>query len=685
MSKSEDFSTLFELLPIGAYRSSPNGAQLRANAALVRLNGYASEHEMLATVKDIGENWYVETGRREAFKKAMAEQGEIKGFVSEIYRHKTRERIWVSENAHVVRDAAGNVTYYEGTVEDITSQRNAELALQRALHRHDALTAKSRNVTVICDVDGKVSYSTDSIQWLLGIPVDEFVGTSIFDTMHADDLVEHLREFQRVSVGRNTGDESVARHRHRDGGWRYVASLATDARSDEATGGIVVYWRDVTETHLARVWLREVADTDALTGLSNRGCFERTARDALKKAGDENRGAALYFIDLDNFKVANDSYGHVVGDQVLRFLAERIELVAPANALIGRFGGDEFAILCTDDVSWSEIHRFAQTLIRAIAEPVHIDALEFDITASIGVALFPEHATDYTELLRFSDQAMYAAKSLSRNTYCLFTADFERKARLRADLVVDLKRSVVAREITVYYQPQVNLRTGELTGVEALARWVHPSKGVVQPTEFISVAEEQGLISQIGVQVLEQTVAQLAAWRRISGRSLRAAINVSARQLRDRDLLVRLYELLDEHKLPADAMEVEVTESILLSASAAGRDFLDELRHLGVRVILDDLGVGYSSMAYLRQFSVDGVKIDRGFVQGLPTNVNDVAIVRALIGLARELNLTIVAEGVETNAQREFLLQTQCDIAQGYLLSQPIPADEIVRAGWLER
>jgi diguanylate cyclase (GGDEF)-like protein/PAS domain S-box-containing protein len=685
MSGSDDFSTLFELLPIGAYRSAPSGEQLRANPALVRLNGYSSERELLAAVKNIGDSWYVQDGRRDEFKKAMEEHGEVKGFVSEIYRHCTRERIWISENAHVVRDAAGNVAYYEGTIEDITYQRNAELALQRAVHRYEALTAKSQSVTLVCDVEGNVSYVSDSIRWLLGTTADEFVGRNLFDTMHEDDLVEHKNELRRVAIGKNTGEESVARHRHRDGSWRYLASLATDARNDEAIGGIVVYWRDVTETHLARVWLNEVADTDALTGLTNRACFERTARDILRQAGSENRPAVLYFIDLDDFKVANDSYGHIVGDRVLRFVAERIELTAPVGSLIGRFGGDEFAVLCTTNATRTEIHQFAHALIQAIAKTVHVEALEFDITASIGIALFPEHATDYTELLRFSDQAMYAAKALSRNTYCLFTPEFERKARARADLVVDLKRSLIAREITVYFQPQVNLRSGGLTGVEALARWQHPTKGLVSPGEFIALAEEQGLINQIGVQVLEQTMAQLALWRRNTGRSLRAAINVSARQLRDRTLLVRLYELLAEHQLPADTIEVEVTESVLLNASTAGRDFLEELRHLGVRVILDDLGVGYSSMAYLRQFSVDGVKIDRGFVQGLPGNAIDVAIVRALIGLARELNLTIVAEGVETEAQREFLLQSRCDIAQGYLLSPPISADEVERAGWLAR
>lgn len=685
MTPTDNFSTLFELLPIGAYRSAPSGEQLRANSALVRLNGYRSEREMLEVVRDIGENWYVQAGRRDEFKATMERFGEVIGFVSEVYRHRTRERIWISENAHVVRDEQGNVIYYEGTVEEITRQRNAELALQRALHRNDALTAKSQSVTVVCDVDGRVSYVTDAIDRLLGVSAAEFIGTNLFDTMHPDDQAEHRAEFARVAEHRNSGEESVARHRHADGNWRYLASLGSDARDDDAVGGMIIYWRDVTETHLARSRLRQLAESDPLTGLQSRANFEMRAFSAIETQRAKGGRIALYYIDLDNFKLANDSYGHWVGDQILIAVARRLQTLCAGQLLLARLGGDEFAVLSIRDEGATSTIQFAQAIVESVCAPIQIDAIRFDVTASVGVALFPEHASRFVELLRFADQAMFAAKGVSRNTFYLFTPELERQSRARAALIADLRRAVEANEFTVFYQPQVDLTSGQLVGVEALVRWQHPKRGLLEPSEFIAVAEEQGLINRIGLAVLDQAVRQIADWRKRTARALRLAINVSARQLRDRSLGARLYDLIEHYGLPPASVEVEVTESILIEASTIGRDLLDELRQLGVRIVLDDLGVGYSSMAYLRRFEVDGVKLDRGFVKGLPNHPVDTAIVRSLISLARELNLTVVAEGVEDTEQQRYLLSERCEVAQGYLFARPLSVDAFEAQGWLKR
>ncbi len=678
----DDFSTLFELLPIGAYRMTPDGEMLRANAAMVKINGAKNEAELRTFSND---GWYVDRNRRSEFMKLLLENDSVSAFVSEVIREKTGERQWVSENAHVVRDESGKIIYYEGTAEDITHTKAVEHELQLALRRFEALTAKSQSASVVCGANGDIGFASEAVRSLLGVAPAALVGTNLFDTMHPDDRSAHRYEFSLVANHRNSGEESVARHRHADGTWRYLASFAMDARDDEAVRGMIVYWRDVTETHETRLRLQQIAEMDSLTGLYTRAHFERVSMSVLEAHRERGTQIALYFIDLDNFKFANDSYGHWIGDQILIKVARRLVAMCSTSEFVARLGGDEFAILSMTDGDSHSPDVFAQKIVEKICEPMQIDSIRFESTASVGVSLFPRDATLFTELLRYADLAMFAAKAQSRNTYALFDPSLEHRAREHAALLVDLKRAIAHNEFIVFYQPQIDMASGRLAGIEALVRWNHPTRGIVEPDDFIGVAEAQGLINRVGLSVLDQSIRQLALWRKRSGTPLRLAINVSARQLRDRSLGMRLCDLLEHYGLPGEAVEIEVTESILVEASQAGRDLLSELRALGVRVMLDDLGVGYSSMNYLRQFPVDGVKVDRGFVAGLPGNPVDAAIVRSIISLARELNLLLVAEGVERVEQRDCLLREQCAIGQGYLFSRPLSSEAFEAAGWLSR
>lgn len=687
-SPVDDFSSLFELLPIGAYRSSPDGRILRANPALSRMNGVATEAEMLEIANRDDSDWYVDRERRAQYRRALAKHGDVTGFVSEIRLYGSGERRWISENAHSVCDETGRVLFYEGTIEDITERRKLEVELALSERRFRALTAKSQSVTIVCDAEGNISFASGAVRSLFGVSPKAIVGTNLFDSMHPDDRAEHRAEFARVAAHSNSGEESVARHRHADGGWRYLASFASDARDDPSVRGMIVYWRDVTETHLARMRLRQIAETDALTGLFTRAHFEHAASERLLSHRERGTQFALFFIDLDNFKLANDSYGHWIGDQILVAVARRLQSFCREGDLLARLGGDEFAVLTIlegdADIALNA-NDFASRIVASICNPIQIESVTFDVTASVGVALSPRDAQHFTELLRFADLAMFAAKAESRNTFVQFTPELELRARRHAALIGELKRALPANEFIVHYQPQIDMANGHLIGVEALVRWQHRTRGLVLPSEFISVAEEQGLINRIGLAVVEQAVAQIAAWRRATGRSLRLAINVSAQQLRDRTLGVKMFELLERYGLPAEAIEIEVTESVLVEAARAGRDLLYELRHLGIRIVLDDLGVGYSSMTYLRQFPVDGVKLDRGFVEGLPSNPVDAAIVRSIITLSRDLNLTLVAEGVEREDQSAFLLAEQCEVGQGYLFGKPLSASDFEAAGWLAR
>ncbi len=668
----DDFSSLFDLLPIGAYRSTADGRQLRANAALVRLNGYESEAEMLASIDDISVEWYVQPDRRAAFRREMQLNGFVSGFVSEIYRHKTRERIWIREHAHVVTDASGAVRYYEGTVEDISSQRAAEAELKASERRFRAFTEKAQVITLLCDASGRVSYASQATQTILGRHSADLLQTNIFDLVHPEDRPHDQSEFGSVVSRTNDGIENVSRFRHADGSWRYLASLGNNALDDDAVRGVVVNLRDVTDAHIAQQRLRELASIDALTELPNRSAFEAATTNAIAEARMTGRRVAMYFIDLDHFKLVNDSLGHPVGDRLLRAIAQRLRDAMPANATVARLGGDEFAMLDPAAGTAVEIESLAQRVLRNLSAPIAVDDMLFQTSASIGVSVFPAHGDGFASLLKNADMAMFQAKSEQRDAYRVFDVALAKAAGTRTALMTDLRAALSAEQFEVFYQPQVSLEDGTLTGLEALVRWRHPKRGLIEPAAFVPIAEELGLIGKIGRIVAERALSQVAQWRSQFGRPLWLALNVSAFQLRDPAFVEHVGELLTRYPDLAQTLEIEITESALVQSVVNAMDSLHALRSMGARIVLDDLGVAYSALSYLKRFQVNGVKLDRGFVAGVPDNQVDSAITRSIIALASSLKLRLVAEGVETEAQRAYLLQQGCREAQGYLFSRPL-------------
>ncbi|HRI17492.1 MAG TPA: diguanylate cyclase [Burkholderiaceae bacterium] len=423
--KLPDFSTLFEQLPIGAYRSSPDGRQLRANAALVRLNGYADEAEMLAAVNDIGSEWYVDPAQRGEFARRMQRDGHVLDFVSEVYRHKTRERIWVRENAHVVRDTRGGVLLYEGTVEDITAERTVRLALEASERRFRALIEKAQVLTLVCDPRGTIRYASPASASLLGRAPETLVGQCVFDFIHPEDLAAARAEFESVLEGVNNGLESSARIAHADGSWRHLAALANDCRSDPAVDGVVLNLRDVTERKRAEEQLQRLADRDELTDLANRRYLMDRLRQAqaysLTRSG---RLCALLYIDLDDFKRVNDTRGHDIGDRLLRMVAERLWNCVRIVDTVSRFGGDEFVILLQDfeadaAVALPQVGFVAHKILTAMREPFDLEGRSHVVTCSIGATLFGEGREPVDEILRRADRRLYEAKAAGRNTVAL--------------------------------------------------------------------------------------------------------------------------------------------------------------------------------------------------------------------------------------------------------------------------
>ncbi len=438
------------------------------------------------------------------------------------------------------------------------------------------------------------------------------------------------------------------------------------------------------ERHRAERRLAEMARLDQLTGLPNRYLLQDFLTRSLSRAARNGHYVALLLVDLDRFKPVNDIYGHHAGDRLLQAIAERLRQTVRASDLVARLGGDEFTVVLTDLGSPETAVAQAERVLEAIRRPVDLGGYEVEVGASIGIAVYPRDANGIEELLSSADAAMYNAKAGKVGGIHLYTGEMRERQARRQALERRLRQAIAGDEFCLFYQPQIDVRSGRLVGFEALIRWRHPEFGLIAPGEFIDLTEETGLIVPIGERVLETACAQLARWRRAGPRELSLAVNLSPRQMHDAGLVPLLARLLDEYELPPGLLELEITESHLLRKPEEVRRILASFSQIGVRVSLDDFGTGFSSLNHLRAFPGASLKIDRSFIQGIEENGSDAAIVRSLIAMAHSLKLEVIAEGVERPGQLRMLAEYGCDYVQGFLVGEPAAADEITRR-FLER
>ena len=431
------------------------------------------------------------------------------------------------------------------------------------------------------------------------------------------------------------------------------------------------------QRRLAEDQLRFIATHDSLTDLPNRSLFNERLRHALHQGTRYTRGIAVMFIDMDRFKVVNDSLGHSAGDRLLQDSAKRLAECLRESDTVARLGGDEFVVMIENFTAPKDAIAVAQKALASLAKPFFVDGQEFLMSASIGISTFPDDGKDAETLLKNADIAMYRAKDQGRNNYQFYSAQMNKHTFERLAMESSLRRAVERSEFLLHYQPKLDLRTGAIAGVEALVRWQHPDWGMVSPAQFIPLAEETGLIVQIGEWVLRAACEQNKRWRDQGIPPLRVAVNLSARQFAQKTLLSDIAKTIAQSGLTPDCIELEITESLVMTNPEHATETLHKLKTMGISLSIDDFGTGYSSLAYLKRFPIDCIKIDRSFIKDIPTEADDMAITKGVIALGHSLRLKVVAEGVETKEQQDFLRSNDCDEMQGYLFSKPLPAEEV--------
>ena len=563
---------------------------------------------------------------------------------------------------------------------DITERKRGEEALRESGERFRAMAEQSADWIWSLDTQGRHTYSNARVTDLLGYEMERFLGADVVSLVHPEDRDLFTATFEHALANRAGWQNVVLRWQHQTG--RYVA-LESSARALFDEGGRLIGFqgvdRDITERKQAEERIQFMAHHDALTRLPNRILLRDRFKQAQAYAERDDSHVALLFLDLDNFKVINDSLGHAAGDRLLLVVVSRLTECVRDTDTVSRQGGDEFILLLNEIRDTETVERIVSDILRRLAEPITLDGHILNTSGSVGIALYPQDGDDFDTLLLKADTAMYKAKEAGRDTYRFFDEKMNVQARDHLLLQHRLRQALENGEFRLHFQPQLDIVFDRIFGVEALLRWNSPDLGEVPPSRFIPVAEESGLIVPIGNWVLEEACRQAAAWRAAGLPELSVSINLSAVQFRRHKLLAEVAGALEKNRLPPHLLELELTESILLQDVERTLETVHKLKALGVRLVIDEFGTGFSSLGYLKRFAVDKLKIAQTFVQGVEHDTEAAAIVRAIIQLANSLGVGNLAEGVETQAQLDFLRQEGCPQAQGYIVGEPQSVEDLER------
>jgi diguanylate cyclase (GGDEF)-like protein/PAS domain S-box-containing protein len=580
---------------------------------------------------------------------------------------------YVREACETLYDKDGEPIVSRGTVQDITEQKVA----QQQVNLYASVFINSPEAIIITDRDNCIIAANPALTELTGYAFEELEGVNpnilasgltppeVYQEMW--DSLQESGFWQGELIDRTKEGKVYPK-------WTTIAAIRDE--QDRITHYMASFF-DITERKAAEERIQYLAHHDTLTGLYNRFSLEDRLSQAIVQARREQGQLALLFIDLDRFKLINDSLGHHVGDQLLIEVGRRLQGAVRESDIISRLGGDEFLVVLTNIRDSMAAAGMAEKILERLGDTHEIDGRQLSSSASVGISIFPDDGQDGDALMKHADTAMYHAKEQGRNNYQFFTATMNAEAQERIALEHDLRTALIEQQFELYYQPKWETADGRLSGVEALIRWNHPERGLVSPMKFIPIAEEVDLISELGQWVLTEACRQQARWHASGARNLTMAVNLSPKQLRHPALVDRVQGVMQAYGIGDGMLELEVTETAAMSNAEFAVKQLEAMRRVGVNLAIDDFGTGYSSLAYLKSFPIQTLKLDRSFVSGIENDPNDAAICAATIALAHNLGLKVVAEGVETEAQRSFLIEHMCDFLQGYLLSRPLPAEEV--------
>ncbi len=670
------FRSVFDGAAIGIMRLDLRGNCLESNRAMQAMLGYDAE-ELTST--DLSTLLHPDDRAQavERFRETIRGRRDHDQFELR-YLRKDGSVVWTQATVSLGRDVAGEPLFCIGMMQDVSQRREAEQAMQRSEARFRSLIQNISDIIALLDANGRVLYISPSFQSIWGLSPEALIGVDFFLAMHPED-VPRVRSVFAAVVGTAGAARTVEfRRPDRMGGYRYFEAIMSNLLNDPEVGGVVINTREITDRKRSEEALKHQALHDALTELPNRTLLQDRLDQAIRAAQRERTPLALLFLDLDRFKDVNDTFGHHMGDRLLQQGGARLRAAIRAVDTVARLGGDEFAVLLPA-TGREGAQLVAEKIVLTLSAPYNVDGLTLDVGTSIGIALFPEQGQDAGTLMRRADVAMYVAKR-SGGGVAVYSADQDLHSRERMLLITELREAIEQRELILHFQPVVALAGKQQACFEALVRWQHPRYGLMQPDQFVPLAEQSGLLVSIGHHVLSEALQQCATWQR-SGMEVGVAVNLSGRGLHDPGLPQLIARLLSEHGLPPNRLTLEITEAGLITNPQVSREALVLLHDMGVRLSIDDFGTGYSSLSQLSRLPVDEIKIDRSFVLRMMADENDAVIVRSTIELAHNLGLCVVAAGIEDENTLERLRQLSCDFGQGYLLGRPLPVGDV--PSWL--
>lgn len=663
--------SLFEMSPLGIARNAMDGSFVEANPAFLNMVGYSLEQLKQLSYWDLTPKRY-EAMENEQLSR-LHSTGKYGPYEKE-YLSSQGRLIPVRLNGVLIADKDGQ-QYIWSIVEDITDRKRVEEQLNLAA----LVYQNSSEGILVSDEDNNVISINPAFSLITGYSIDDVAGKNprIFSSgMH--DRAFYQDMWHAINTYGHWQGEMCDRRKNGETHTKWM-TINTIKNEEGRVYHYVALFSDITEKKQSEKLIWRQANFDSLTGLPNRRMFQDRLIQEIKKSNRVKLPLALLLIDLDEFKEVNDTLGHEHGDQLLRQAADRISQCVRESDTVARLGGDEFTVILSEQTDRTSAEDVAQKIILSMAEPFTLGMEVVYISASVGITLYPDDARDIEALMKNADQAMYAAKKQGRNRFCYFTRSLQEAAQRRLRMNTDLRNALSEKQFQVYFQPVVDLKTGLICKAEALLRWHHPERGMVSPMEFIPLAEETGLINEIGLWVFKEAARWAKIWSEKYANDFQVSVNKSPIQFKS-DMDANSFDwgsYLDEIALAGKNIVVEITEGLLLNIDEKISSKLMRFSEVGIQVAIDDFGTGYSSLSYLKRFDIDYLKIDRSFICGLETDANDMALSEAIIVMAHKLGLKVIAEGVETKKQSDLLMQMGCDYVQGYFYGCPMPPTEM--------